>query len=65
MPSCDPYCPDCRQTTGGCWRHNGTGIYIIDREGSRMTYIPDRIPIPGGWLYYLAPIDPPKLPSGR
>ncbi len=29
----DPYCEGCKQVTGGCWRHNGTGLYAFNKDG--------------------------------
>lgn len=39
--------------TGGCWRHNGSGIYVADEHGHlRQTHVPARIETQGGFIYY-------------
>lgn len=59
----DPYCPECAQVTGGCWRHNGTGIYVCGADGAiRMTHAPARIATAYGWIQVLRPIEPGPIP---
>jgi hypothetical protein len=56
----DPYCYECGQLTGGCWRHNGTGIYTFDENGQlRKTHAPAVIVKDGTSIYYLEPIAVP------
>jgi hypothetical protein len=53
----DPYCHECGQFTGGCWRHSGTGIYITDENGQlRKTHAPAVITQDGISIYYLKPL---------
>jgi hypothetical protein len=48
----DPYCYECGQFTGGCWRHNGTGIYTADENGQlRKTHAPTVIVKDGTGIY--------------
>lgn len=54
----DPYCSECAKTTGGCSQHNGSGIYVIDQDGARLTHVPMRVKTQTGWFYYLGEFIP-------
>ena len=50
----DHLCHECSKTSGGCPRHNGSGIYTTDETGQlRQTHWPAVVVKDGVPIYYM------------